>query len=48
MQRAIVAGLALLGLALAIRAEEKPRQRVYDNRLTPIPNPKPLLADHPQ
>jgi N-acetylglucosamine-6-phosphate deacetylase len=32
----------------AAAADEKPRQRVYDNRLTRIANPKPLLADHPE
>ncbi len=27
---------------------ESPRERVYQNRLTPIKNPQPLLADHPE
>ncbi len=48
MHRSILAGLALLVLLPTARAEEKPRPRVYDNRLTPITNPKPLLADYPQ
>jgi nicotinamidase-related amidase len=48
MCRLILATFAVLSLVLAIRAEEKPRQRVYENRLTPITDPKPLLADHPQ
>ncbi len=48
MHRSILAGFALLVLLPAARAEEKPRPRVYDNRLTPITNPKPLLADYPQ
>ena len=30
------------------RAQEKPAQRVYENRLTPIKNAAPLLADHPE
>lgn len=33
------------GLALA---DEKPTTRTYENRLTKIANPKPLLADHPE
>jgi nicotinamidase-related amidase len=28
--------------------QEKPAPRVYENRLTPLANPKPLLADHPE
>src|SRR5262245_53815548 len=48
MNRSTLAGLALLGLALAARADEPPRHRVYDNRLTPLTAPKPLLADHPE
>ena len=28
--------------------QEKPALRIYDNRLTPLANPKPLLADHPE
>lgn len=39
----------VLSLALAIvAASEQPGTRTYQNRLTPIPNPKPLLADHPE
>ncbi len=30
-----------------VRAQEKPATRVYENRLTPIKNAAPLLADHP-
>jgi nicotinamidase-related amidase len=36
--------VALFGPA---RAEDRP-QRVYENRLTRIENPRPLLADHPE
>jgi nicotinamidase-related amidase len=32
----------------AAPAPEKPAPRVYHNRLTPIRNPEPLLADHPE
>ncbi len=40
-----------LGLMLAVMAglalgEDQSTRRVYENRLTPIKNPKPLLADH--
>ncbi|HEY2839200.1 MAG TPA: isochorismatase family protein [Pirellulales bacterium] len=30
------------------RSEEQVDKRTYDNRLTPISNPQPLLADHPE
>jgi hypothetical protein len=49
--------LAVAGSALVIggsaardrgpRPAEKPATRVYENRLTPLRDPKPLLADHP-
>lgn len=45
-----IAGPALLlGIAIG-RAQpgETAAVRVYENRLTPLKNPKPLLADHPQ
>jgi hypothetical protein len=42
----IVWGL-LLVLALPVFAEEK-SARVYENRLTPLKQPPPLLADHPE
>lgn len=32
----------------AAHTEEQRQERVYDNRLTPIRDPKPLLADYPQ
>ena len=40
----------LCGLQLSagrLPAEEEPSQRSYENRLTPIPNPSPILADFP-
>ncbi len=44
--------LAVCGLAALPRGasptQEKPAARVYENRLTPLANPKPLLADHPE
>jgi hypothetical protein len=42
-------GLALILLVAphAARAEDA-KPRVYENRLTPLTNPKPLLADHPE
>ncbi len=42
---AIVAMIA--GLSHA-QAQEKPTTRVYENRLTPLKDPSPLLADHPE
>jgi len=39
--------LALLP-TFGLRADEKPAPRVYDNRLRPLVDPRPLLADHPQ
>jgi hypothetical protein len=40
---------ALVGLiAAGARAEDKTLPRTYQNKLTPISNPKPLLADHPE
>jgi nicotinamidase-related amidase len=39
-------GLGLLAIGNAPAAEEKPR--IYENRLTPIASPAPILADHPE
>jgi Isochorismatase family len=41
---ALVASLVLLSPA---GADDKPATRVYENRLTPLKDPPPLLADHP-
>lgn len=35
-------------LSVPVCAEENPGQRKYENRLTPIRSPKPILADHPE
>src|SRR5262245_9884293 len=53
MRNVLAAGIsALLALSGAALADEKkadkPGRRVYENRLTPIADPKPLLADHPE
>jgi hypothetical protein len=40
------AALAVLGVLSAARAQET-KPRVFENRLTPLDDPKPLLADHP-
>ena len=43
--------LALVGftqLALAARLDAADATRIYENKLTPIKRPKPLLADHPE
>src|SRR3954464_4708185 len=46
MSRSLAAALAaLLLLGGAAPAQEA---RKYENRLTPLKNPKPLLADHPE
>jgi hypothetical protein len=42
-----LAGLLLLLVWSGARADE-PAHRVYENRLTPIKEPRPLLADHPE
>jgi hypothetical protein len=41
--------VALVALAIlpGVMAQE-PRPRAYENRLTPLRDPKPLLADHPE
>jgi hypothetical protein len=43
----LAAATCLLAIALATHAEEE-KPRVYANRLTPIADPKPLLADFPE
>src|SRR5262249_47335006 len=41
--------VSLLSLAaVPLWAAEPAAPRAYDNRLTPIADPKPLLADHPE
>jgi hypothetical protein len=40
--------VCLSGLAGAIVSAAEPAKRVYENRLTRIENPQPLLADHPE
>lgn len=40
--------LALVGGSLASADEPTSGTHVYENRLTPIANPQPLLADHPE
>jgi hypothetical protein len=42
-----IAVLAFFPL-IPVCAQEKPAGRVYENRLTPIKNAAPLLADHPE
>jgi len=39
--------LLLLLVAAPLRADDAPKVRVYENRLTPIKDAAPLLADHP-
>ena len=46
-RKTLVCWLALIGIqAVAMGQESAPR--VYDNRLSPLKDPAPLLADHPQ
>ena len=47
MTRCLAVGLFVV-LTADLHAEDPARQRVYDNRLTPIENPPPLLADYPK
>jgi hypothetical protein len=47
----LAAGAALIAAILLLGGRtmgEEPPVRVYENRLTPIANPAPLLADHPE
>jgi hypothetical protein len=47
--RATALSVAILIVWVAsARADEPAAKRTYDNRLTRIANPKPLLADHPE
>jgi hypothetical protein len=43
-----VAALLALSTHRTAVAGEKPDMRTYENRLTPLKNPEPLLADHPE
>src|SRR3954447_9239605 len=44
----VAAGLAVgMAARTGVRAEEKPAMRTYQNRLLPLKDPPPLLADHP-
>jgi hypothetical protein len=50
MRSFVVWSLCILGLFAhtPVRAEDKPAPRIYENRLTLLTNPQPLLADHPE
>ncbi len=43
-----VAAAVLLVVATRVGAEEKQETLLYENRLTPIENPRPILADFPE
>ena len=47
-RRGLFFACALFGLAAAIHGGENPSNRVFENFLKPIIDPKPLLADYPQ
>ena len=40
--------IACTAVAETAGAAGQPSSRVYENQLTPLANPKPLLADHPE
>jgi nicotinamidase-related amidase len=44
----LAAVLVLLLILPALRGDDKPATRPYDNRLVKLVDPRPLLADHPQ
>src|SRR6266404_9399511 len=46
MRKFILVALLMCGVSVPVRAQDKPR--VYENRLTPLKDPPPLLADHPE
>jgi nicotinamidase-related amidase len=46
MRKFFLVALLMCGVSVPVRAQDKPR--VYENRLTPIAKPAPLLADHPE
>ena len=47
---AFVGGLGCLSVVPCgnVRAEEPSAERVYENRLTRLTNPRPILADYPE
>jgi hypothetical protein len=47
MRETLLAFVLTLSCVTAASAGEPPAQRVYENRLTPLKDPPPLLADHP-
>lgn len=47
-RNAIVLAAAMALLCSTALAEDQPVPRAYENRLTRIANPQPLLADHPE
>jgi hypothetical protein len=44
----VCAAWAVLAAAVPGRAEDRPAPRTYEHRLTPVRDPRPLLADHPR
>jgi hypothetical protein len=47
MRKTVLIALLTFCALVPVRADE-PQVRVYANRLTPLKNPPPLLADHPE
>src|SRR5438132_249996 len=46
MRKFVLVALLSCWVIVPVRAQDKPR--VYENRLTPIAKPAPLLGDHPE
>ncbi len=47
-QATLILLIACIAAAEIAVAADQPSSRVYENQLTPLANPKPLLADHPE
>jgi Isochorismatase family len=44
----VILAMSFALVSLATSIADEPSGRIYDNRLTPIENPRPLLADYPE
>jgi nicotinamidase-related amidase len=48
MTHLLVAMMSIVPLSIGSVRAEQPQPRTYENRLTPLDNPPPLLADYPE
>src|SRR6476659_8592081 len=48
IRNVLLLGCAAVLILVSIAAAQESATRAYDNTLTPIKNPKPLLADYPE